>query len=39
MNRRDPRSVFLDIAIVIAASALFWAVLAWIVVNALRGIR
>lgn len=39
MTHRDPRSVFLDIAIVIAGSALFWAVLAWLVVNALRSVQ
>ena len=39
MNRRDPRSVFLDIAIVIAGSLLFWAVVAWLVVNVLSGMR
>lgn len=39
MNRRDTRSIFLDVAIVIACSALFWAVVAWLVVNALRSAR
>lgn len=36
MNRRDPRSIFLDVAIVISGSALFWAIVAWLVVSALR---